>query len=322
MDTFVDSSWYYLRFASPHYATGPFDPEAIKQWEPVNQYTGGAEHAVMHLLYSRFFVRALRDLGMLDFDEPFVRLFNQGHITHSGARMSKSRGNVVSPDDYVGQAGADAIRCYLMFLGPWDQGGDWSDSGIGGMGRWLGRVWSLCTRDAAVLGESPADADATRDLDRAVHKTIKKITEDLGVFKFNTSIAALMELTNAMTAAWDAGKIDAAVWRSSADRLALMLAPMAPHIAEEMWERAGNAYSVHSQDWPEWDAELAADEIITLVVQVNGKVRDRIETPADIAEESAKELALASERVAAHTDGKTVAKVIYVPGRLVNIVAR
>jgi leucyl-tRNA synthetase len=322
MDTFVDSSWYYLRYASPHYTDGPFDPAAIKQWEPVNQYTGGAEHAVMHLLYSRFFVRALRDLGMLDFDEPFTRLFNQGHITHSGSRMSKSRGNVVSPDDYVGQVGADAVRCYLMFLGPWDQGGDWNDGGIPGMGRWLGRVWNLCTRDAADLDVSPVSEDSIRDLDRAVHKTIKKITEDLGAFKFNTSLAALMELTNAMTAAWDKGDISADAWRSATDRLTLMLAPMAPHITEEMWERAGDEYSVHSQDWPKWDPELAADEVITLVVQVNGKVRDRIETPADIAEESAKQLALVSEKVAPHTAGKNVVKVIYVPGRLVNIVAR
>ncbi len=322
MDTFVDSSWYYLRYASPHYADGPFDPAAVKQWEPVNQYTGGAEHAVMHLLYSRFFVRALRDLGMLDFDEPFTRLFNQGHITHSGSRMSKSRGNVVSPDDYVARAGADAVRCYLMFLGPWDQGGDWNDSGIGGMGRWLGRVWSLCSRDTADLDGSRVDPDANRDLDRAVHKTIKKITEDLGAFKFNTSLAALMELTNTMTAAWDAGKISADAWRSATDRLTLMLAPMAPHITEEMWERAGKEYSVHAQDWPKWDAELAADEVITLVVQVNGKVRDKIEVPADIAEDAAKELALASEKVALFTDDHVVAKVIFVPGRLVNIVAR
>ena len=322
MDTFVDSSWYYLRFASPRYADGPFDPEAIKAWEPVDQYTGGAEHAVMHLLYSRFFVRALRDLGMLDFEEPFVRLYNQGHITHSGARMSKSRGNVVPPDEYVEKVGADAIRCYLMFLGPWDQGGAWDDGGIGGMSRWLGRVWSMCTRDATELDESPINADAARDLDRAVHKTVKKVTGDLDGFKFNTTIAALMELTNTMNGAWDDGRISSEVWRSATDRLTLLLAPMAPHVTEELWERAGNAYSVHSQNWPEWDAELAADDVITLVVQVNGKVRDKIDVPADIAEDAAKELALASEKVAVFTDGKVVAKVIYVPGRLVNIVAR
>ncbi len=322
MDTFVDSSWYFLRFASPHYSEGPFDPAAIAEWRLVDQYTGGAEHAVMHLLYSRFFVRALRDLGMLDLDEPFERLFNQGHITHSGARMSKSRGNVVAPDEYVERVGADAIRCYLMFLGPWDQGGDWSDSGIGGMSRWLGRLWGLCTLDTADLSDSPGDPAAVRDLNRAVHKTIRSVTDDLDAFKFNTSIAALMKLTNSMSEAWQEGNLDGGTWRGAVDKLLLMLAPMAPHISDELWERVGNPYSVHTQAWPSWDPELAADEVITLVVQVNGKVRDKIEAPADITEDAAKQMALASSRVLAHTVGKAVARVIYVPGRLVNVVAR
>ena len=322
MDTFVDSSWYFLRFASPHYHDGPFDPAAIAEWRLVDQYTGGAEHAVMHLLYSRFFVRALRDLDMLDLDEPFERLFNQGHITYSGARMSKSRGNVVAPDEYVERVGADAIRCYLMFLGPWDQGGDWSDSGIGGMSRWLGRLWALCMLDIDGLRDSPADPAAVRDLNRIVHKTIRSVTDDLDAFKFNTSIAALMKLTNSMTEAFEEGKVDGETWRGAVDNLLLMLAPMAPHISEELWERVGNPYSVHTQAWPSWDPELAADEVITLVVQVNGKVRDKIEAPAGITEDAAKQMALASSRVLSHTEGKAVARVIYVPGRLVNVVAR
>ncbi len=322
MDTFVDSSWYFLRFASPRFADGPFDPGAIGRWGLVDQYTGGAEHAVMHLLYSRFFVRALRDLGMLEFDEPFERLFNQGHITHSGARMSKSRGNVVAPDEYVARVGADVIRCYLMFLGPWDQGGDWSDAGIGGMSRWLGRVWALCALDPEGVGGAGADPGASRELDRVVHKTVRAVTQDLSAFKFNTSIAALMKMTNAMAAAAETGGVDPETWRSSVGRLVLMLAPIAPHMAEELWERSGGAYSVHSQRWPEWDPELAADEVITLVVQVNGRVRDKIQAPADITEDAARELALASERVAAHTEGRSVARVVYVPGRLVNVVAR
>ena len=322
MDTFVDSSWYFLRFASPRFADGPFDPGAIGRWGLVDQYTGGAEHAVMHLLYSRFFVRALRDLGMLEFDEPFERLFNQGHITHSGARMSKSRGNVVAPDEYVARVGADVIRCYLMFLGPWDQGGDWSDAGIGGMSRWLGRVWTLCALDPEGVGGAGADKAASRELDRVVHKTVRAVTQDLSAFKFNTSIAALMKMTNAMAAAAETGGVDSETWRSATGRLVLMLAPIAPHMAEELWERSGGAYSVHSQRWPEWDPELAADEVITLVVQVNGRVRDKIQAPADITEDAARELALASERVAAHTEGRNVARVVYVPGRLVNVVAR
>ena len=322
MDTFVDSSWYFLRYISPGHGGAPFDPEAIGKWGQVDQYTGGAEHAVMHLLYSRFFVRALRDMGLLDFDEPFVRLYNQGQITHSGARMSKSRGNVVAPDEYVSRVGADAVRCYLMFLGPWDQGGDWSDAGIGGMSRWLGRVWSLCAiRPQEAQGPS-VDEEATRELERTVHKTVRAVTKDIEAFKFNTSIAALMKMTNAMSAAADAGGVGRETWEYSIKRLLLMLAPMAPHIAEELWERAGQQFSVHSQAWPKWDPELAADEVITLVVQVNGRVRDKIEAPADITEDAARELALGSDRVASHTEGKAIAKVIYVPGRLINVVAR
>ena len=322
MDTFVDSSWYQLRFLSPRSSDAAFDPEAVRQWGAVDQYTGGAEHAVMHLLYARFFTKALRDLGLLDFDEPFVRLFNQGHITADSRRMSKSRGNVIAPDDVVGNVGADAVRTYLMFLGPWDQGGEWSDSGINGMSRWLNRVWGLARRDPAELEGSAADGEAVRETTRAVHKTTRKVTGDLERFKFNTALASLMELSNTLSQAWEARSVDAATWAGAIERLLLMLAPMAPHLSEELWERTGRAYSVHQQSWPEWDAELAADEVITLVVQVNGRLRDRIEVPADVGEEDAKEVALASERVQAHTAGKDIAKVIYVPGRLVNIVAR
>ena len=322
MDTFVDSSWYQLRFLSPRSSDAAFDPEAVRQWGAVDQYTGGAEHAVMHLLYVRFFIKALRDLGLLDFDEPFVRLFNQGHITADSRRMSKSRGNVIAPDDVVSNVGADAVRTYLMFLGPWDQGGEWSDSGINGMSRWLNRVWGLARRDPAELEGSAADAEAVRDTTRAVHKTTRKVTEDLQRFKFNTALASLMELTNTLSQAWGARSVDSSTWGDAIERLLLMLAPMAPHISEELWERTGRAYSVHQKSWPEWDPDLAADEVITLVVQVNGRLRDRIEVSADVGEEEAKEVALASERVQAHTAGKDIAKVIYVPGRLVNIVAR
>ena len=225
-------------------------------------------------------------------------------------------------DEYVERVGADAIRCYLMFLGPWDQGGDWIDAGIGGMSRWLGRVWALCALDPSEVEGAVPDPEASRELERTAHKTVRAVTQDLGAFKFNTSIAALMKMTNAMASAAEAGGVDPATWRSAIERLVLMLAPMAPHIAEELWERSGGPYSVHSQRWPEWDPELAADEVITLVVQVNGRVRDKIEAPADIGEDAARELALASQRVAVHTEGKTVARVIYVPGRLVNVVAR
>ena len=321
MDTFVDSSWYFLRYASPNFEDGPFDPDVLNLWNPVDQYTGGVEHAVMHLLYARFFVKALRDLGMLNFDEPFVRLLNQGTILHNGQKMSKSRGNVIAPDDYVGDLGSDVVRTYLMFMGPWERGGDWSDGGINGVARWTNRVWDICNRDPRILDDLPTDADAARNLRRDLHKTIRRVGEDIESFKFNTAIAAMMEFSNALNQAWDRRDIDSEVWNESLKALALMMSPITPFLSEELWEKLGHPYSVHQQLWPAWDPDLAADEMITLVVQVNGRLRDRIQVPADISEPDAREKALASARVAAHTDGKTIRRVIYVPARLVNIVA-
>ena len=321
MDTFVDSSWYFLRYASPNFEDGPFDPDVLNLWNPVDQYTGGVEHAVMHLLYARFFVKALRDLGMLNFDEPFVRLLNQGTILHNGQKMSKSRGNVIAPDDYVGDLGSDVVRTYLMFMGPWERGGDWSDGGINGVARWTNRVWDICGRDPRILDDLPTDPDSVRDLRRDLHKTIRRVGEDIESFKFNTAIAAMMEFSNSLNQAWERRDVDSDVWNESLKALALMMSPITPFLSEELWERLGHQYSVHQQNWPAWDPDLAADEMITLVVQVNGRLRDRIEVPADISESDAREKALTSARVKAHTDGKTIRRVIYVPGRLVNIVA-
>ncbi len=318
MDTFVDSSWYFLRYASPHFSDGPFDPDAMKLWNPVDQYTGGAEHAVMHLLYARFFTKALRDIGLLDFGEPFLRLYNQGHIIADRQKMSKSRGNVVTPDPYVESLGADVVRIYLMFLGPWSQGGEWSDNGLNGMSRWINRVWDMAQRDAS--GLTAGDAAASQDLARATHKTIRKVTEDMERFHFNTALASLMEFTNAMSDAWESENVDAGTWDRAVDSLLLLLAPTAPHVSEELWERRGNAYSIHNQPLPAWDPALAADDEITLVVQVNGRVRDRITVPAGIAEDDAKRLTLESPRVQAHTSGKEIRQIVYVPGHLVNVV--
>ena len=321
MDTFIDSSWYMLRYVSPRFGDGPYNLEALKQWLPVDQYTGGAEHAVMHLLYARFFIKAMRDIGLLDFDEPFLRLFNQGVILGADhEKMSKSRGNVVNPDDVVGVMGADAVRCFLMFIGPWDQGGPWSDVGINGVARWLNRVWALVERNPADLESSPTDQQVVRDTLRVLHQTVRKCHSDLDRFKFNTAIAALMELVNHLSKVWAEASVDPDTWRECIEKFLLMLAPIAPHISEELWERTGHAYSIHQQSYPEWDDDLAADETITLVVQVNGKVRDRIEVPANIDEPTAQELALASAKVQPYTDGKVVNKAIYVPGRLVNVV--
>ena len=323
MDTFVDSSWYMERFTNPKYHQGPFDPQVLREWMPVAQYTGGAEHAVMHLLYARFFTKALQDMGLVEFDEPFLRLFNQGVILgEDHEKMSKSRGNVVNPDEYVGSLGADSVRCFLMFLGPWEQGGPWSTSGINGVARWLNRVWELCQHNPTDLDERPTEEKSVRDTLRDLHQTIKKCYTDLDRFKFNTAIAALMEFSNELNRVWNDGSVDSTTWKECIEKFILMLAPLAPHIAEELWERAGYHYSIHNQLFPQWDEELAADEIITLVVQVNGRLRDKLKVPTDIAGEEAKRLALASPRVQAYINNKQVERTVYVPGRLVNVVVR
>jgi leucyl-tRNA synthetase len=314
MDTFMDSSWYQYRYLSPHYDEGPFDPERGDKWLPVDQYTGGIEHAVLHLLYTRFFTKVMRDLGLVDFDEPMLRLFNQGIILGEDAeKMSKSRGNVVNPQDFVDRYGADALRHFLMFIGPWDQGGPWDGRGIEGVSRFLRRALSL-TGDGDPSG---AEADPA-ELARQTNRTIKKVTEDLEAFRFNTAIAALMEHTNYLLAI--KGEVGEEEWNNALRAFVLILAPFAPHHAEEMWAAMGESYSVHQQAWPAWNETLIVAEEITLVVQVNGKLRDRIEVRADITEEAAKELALSSERVRPHVEGREIRKSVYVPGRLVNLV--
>ena len=212
------------------------------------------------------------------------------------------------------------VRTYLMFLGPWDQGGEWSDTGINGMARWLNRVWDIAQRDAATLDAQAANDEATKSLIRMTHKTARKVQDDVERFKFNTALAAMMELTNHMGSAWDDGGLDSAAWRDAIEKLLLLLAPIAPHVTEELWERTGHAYSIHNQALPQWDEELARDEEITLVVQVNGRVRDRIQAPASIAEDEARRLALDSPKVQPYLDGSQIKQVIYVPGRLVNVV--
>ncbi|MBI3977245.1 MAG: leucine--tRNA ligase [Chloroflexi bacterium] len=324
MDTFVDSSWYQLRYASPQYAAGPFDPEKLRYWCPVDQYTGGVEHATMHLLYARFFTKVVRDLGLIDFGEPFTRLFNQGIILgEDNEKMSKSRGNVVNPDDYVEKLGADTVRTFLMFIGPWDQGGSWSSTGINGMFSFLNRVWTLVleSHERARTGVPVEPADE-RELQRWMHRTIQRVTEDIGRFRFNTMLAGLMEYVNYLRRARETPVANSPAWDRAVEALLLLLAPSAPHMTEELWARTGHPYSIHDQTWPAYDEALAKAEEITLVVQVNGKVRDRIVAPADLTEAQARHLALASPRVHAHVDGRKLEKVIYVPGRLVNVVVR
>jgi leucyl-tRNA synthetase len=314
MDTFMDSSWYWYRYLSPHYDKGPFDPERGEKWLPVDQYTGGIEHAIMHLLYARFFTKVMRDLGLVPFDEPMTRLRNQGTILGpDGQKMSKSRGNVVNPQEYVDRFGSDALRCFLMFIGPWNEGGPWDGKGIEGVSRWLRRALSLTTGGDS----SGGDADPS-ELSRRTNRLVKKITGDLESFRFNTAIAALMEHTNYLLAVRD--RVGNGKWEEALRTFVLVLAPFTPHHAEEMWGVLGETYSVHEQAWPGYDEALIQADEITLVVQVNGKLRDRVTVPADISEEAAKELALASARVRPHVEGKELRKSVYVPGRLVNLV--
>jgi leucyl-tRNA synthetase len=320
MDTFVDSSWYWYRYLDPQNESLPFDPERIKSWTPVDLYTGGIEHAILHLLYARFFTRVLRDFGLVDHDEPFLRLRNQGIIlSEEGVKMSKSRGTQVNPDPLVAEHGADTMRLHLMFLGPWDQGGPWNDRGLTGMSRFLRRVYDLVHVTANAVPSDMGSGQGEAIL-RFTHRTIKRVTADLADFQFNTQIAAMIELTNELMRHRDSELTATADWRFAVTTLVSLLAPSAPHVAEEMWEILGNPYSVHTAAWPEFEEAMTVDATVEIAIQVNGKARDRIEVSSDAGEETVRERALASERVQAHLEGRIPKKVIYVPGRLINIV--
>lgn len=318
MDTFMCSSWYQYRYLSPHDNEQPFDPEEGAYWLPVDQYTGGIEHATMHLIYTRFFTKAMREMGLVTIDEPMTALFNQGMVLgEDGEKMSKSRGNVVAPDALVAQYGADTVRAYLMFFAKWDQGGPWNYDGIKGPQRLLNDVWEIGTHDYKPEAEDEA---ANRNLRRKTHQVIRKVTQDLEGFSFNTAVAAIMEHRNSITDAQRAKNVSLDVWNEAVDSLLLVLAPIAPHITEELWQQRGHNYSIHQQPWPQWDGEVAKEDSITLVVQINGKVRDKIETNAGQDDETLKEIALSSEKVQGWLDGRPPRKVIVVKGRLVNIV--
>ena len=335
MDTFVDSSWYWWRYLSPHRDDVAIDAEVEGRWCPVDQYTGGAEHAVMHLLYSRFFAKALADLGIVAEREPFKRLFNQGQILGAdGERMSKSRGNVQDPDELVSRYGADSVRLFLMFMGPWDQGGPWSPSGIEGVHRFLRRVWTVTLdphgREASDSGALPEGQDlaaAERILRVGAHRALMGVTEDHEGFRWNTIVAKLMELTNLLMRYRGTDAAGTTGWDEAVRLLLTMLAPVAPHIAEELWSRrlaaAGESWrSIHAETWPSWDPALVAADQIELPVQVNGKLRDLVPMPAGLAREEVERLVLARPKVQANLDGREVVKVVHVDGRLVNIVVR
>jgi leucyl-tRNA synthetase len=328
MDTFVDSSWYFIRYLDARNAERAWDREAADHWLPVDQYIGGVEHAILHLMYARFFTKALADLGHLSVEEPFANLFTQGMITRDGAKMSKSRGNTVSPAEFVARYGADTARTYVCFMGPPERGGDWSDEGVEGVNRFLARLWRLAgeleDREAVEVDARSAEGEA-RELLAKAHWAIDKVTTDFGRgFQFNTAIAAVMELVNESYRLKDvllADPAGVAAVRFAATTAASLISPFAPHLGAEIWERLAGG-RVWETPWPEADPALLARETVTVVVQVNGKLRDRIEAAPQASEAELLELARASEKVRRHLDGRQVIKEIVVPGKLVNLVVR
>ena len=307
MDTFVCSSWYYLRYPNAHYEDGPFDPDRLK-WLPVDCYIGGAEHATMHLLYARFITKALRDGGYLDFDEPFIKLYHQGTITKEGSKMSKSRGNTVSPDEFIEKYGSDTFRAYLMFMGPYDEGGDWNDTGITGISRFVSKIWRFCQ-----LPDSKNEADK-KDL-QVLHQTIQSVTNDMHQMKFNTAISRLMECMNHFSSHTD-------VQLHIKQDFIKIIAPLVPHISEELWEINGGGGSVFLESFPVYDKLLAEEDTITIAVQVNGKLRGNVEVVKTINNEDLLTSARAQENVSIHLKDKEMIKEIVVPQRLVNFVVK
>jgi leucyl-tRNA synthetase len=318
MDTFVDSSWYFYRYLEPHNDQSAINPERVKQWLPADVYSGGIEHAILHLLYTRFWTKAMRDLGLIDFGEPFRMVRNQGIILgEDNEKMSKSRGNVVDPDNLVAEYGSDTVRLYLQFIGPWDMGGPWAPRGVNGLANWLGRIWSLFL-------DPPADSSETfsaKDLNFAINSAIKKVTEDTENFKFNTAIAAMMELTNTLGKMKRSNLYDTPQWKQTLHSFNLLLAPYAPHLAEELWHRQGNTTSVHLGSWPSYDATTLIRDTVKMAVQVNGKLRAEIEVSKDADKETILQTAKAEPNVAKHLTGEIVREIV-VPGKLVNLVVK
>lgn len=310
-DTFLDSSWYFLRYPTVNLEKADetaFVQEVTQKWLPVDVYIGGAEHAVLHLMYARFVTMVLYDLGLVDFEEPFEKFYAHGLLTKNGAKISKSRGNVIIPDDYINKLGADTLRTYLMFLGPFDQGGDFTDSSIMGTHRFLNDVWEL------VLESSSEPTPI--GLEKALHRTIKKVTEDVEAFKYNTALASMMEFKNQWAAA------DKGLSKEDTEKFVKILAPFAPHITEELWERMDNEFSVHQKTWPDYDPRLVQRERVALVVEINGRVRDKIEAEAGLSDKEAEQAALSSSKVQKRLEGKDIKRVVFVPDKLINFVVK
>ena len=328
MDTFVCSSWYFDRFCSPRETSLPFTREAVDYWMPVDQYIGGVEHAILHLMYARFFTKFLHDINMLEAQEPFTNLLTQGMVLKDGAKMSKSKGNVVSPEDIIRTYGADTARLFILFASPPERDLEWSDQGVEGAYRFLNRIWRLVDEYADLIQEvslpedfSQLDENA-RKMRFKTHATIKKVSEDINArFNFNTAISAIMELTNMLNWYKDVEELDLAVFKEAINSLLIMLNPFSPHIAEELWQRCGNENSVQIQNWPKYDPQALIQDEIEIVVQISGKVKERIMVPVDSTEEELREIAQNNSRIKELTNGKKIVKIIVVPNKLVNIVA-
>jgi leucyl-tRNA synthetase len=326
MDTFVQSSWYFLRYCCPDFQTGILDRTRVDYWMSVDQYIGGIEHAVLHLLYARFFTKVLRDLGHTNASEPFTNLLTQGMVIKDGAKMSKSKGNVVDPDSLINKYGSDTARLFSLFAAPPEKDLDWNDQGVEGSFRFLNRIWKLVhdrldDMKGAVQVDTASLTPEERSLRRAVHKTIRKVTEDVEErFHFNTAIAAVMELLNTLQPSELKSAQSSAVMREALQSVILLMAPFVPHITEELWQLMGNSVPLSRSKWPEYDQSAIIDEELLVVVQVNGKLRSKVTVAASTDEDELKNIAMADEKIAPFVEGKSIRKVICVPGKLVNIV--
>jgi leucyl-tRNA synthetase len=317
MDTFVDSSWYYFRYADPHNEEAIFDPARAEYWMPLDQYIGGVEHAILHLLYARFVTKFLHDIGLSPVTEPFMRMFTQGMLVKDGAKMSKSKGNVVPPDHYYDEYGADALRLFELFVGPPTDDAVWNDAGVPGTKRFLDRIWKMGTSEHVFVEREPNEDDVW--LMAETHRALKRVTEDIDRFHFNTTVSSLMSLANVFQEYLTRSPVEK-TFDEAYRVMILMLAPAAPHVAHELWEMRGMGSMLAKEPWPEWDGSLVAESTVTMVVQVNGKVRDRVDVPADITAEDAEKLALGLDKVQGWIDGAAVQKVIARPPNVINFV--
>ena len=328
MDTFVESSWYFARYTCPRFTEAPLDRQKASQWLPVDQYIGGVEHAILHLLYSRFFTKVLRDLGYLDIDEPFTNLLTQGMVIKDGAKMSKSKGNVVDPNDLINEYGADTVRLFSLFAAPPEKDLEWSSQGVEGAYRFLNRVYRYIVNNEGILqstGVMPTRLTETgRILNRKIHQTIRKVTQNIeNNFHFNTAISSIMELFNAFPTPQEKGQgksAEAAVIREAINTMILLLSPMVPHFCAEMWEYCGNTRSIEQERWPSFDEEAAREDMLTIVIQINGKVRSRLLVPADIQDEILIDQALREQNITKYIGSSPIRKTIVVKKKLVNIV--